>query len=300
MDLKHLHTFLTLSKIKNFTKTAEYLHYAQSNITTQIQHLENELGVQLFERMGKNITLTSEGEELIVYARQILNLSDDIKCKFVNKHDSGRITIGASESICIYRLPEIIKMYQIKHPNVELYLNILDTNNVFPLLSKNEMDILFTLDEPINNSSLNTVLQVNENICAFSIPEHPLAQKKEITIDDFFQVPLILTGRGCCYRKMFEKDLLNASITPRIVLETSSLQVIKQTVLSGLGICILPQLTVQKELDNNELVKLNYVTNYKIASQLIYHKNKWISENLKDFIETVKSNTLVSKSIVSP
>lgn len=289
MELKRLHTFLVLSEIKNFTKTAEYLHYAQSNITTQIQHLECELGVKLFERMGKNITLTPEGEELIVYARQILSLSDDLKYKFSNKSDCGRITIGASESICIYKLPEVIKTYQLEHPNVELYLNVLDTTDFIPLLSNNTIDISFALDSPIHNSSINTALQIDETICAFSIPEHPLAQKATVTIEDFINVPLILTGQGCCYRKLFEKDLSYASITPKIVLETSSLQVIKQTVLSGLGICVLPQFSVQKELNNNELVKINYVTNYKLASQLIYHKDKFLSENLKDFINTVKT-----------
>ncbi len=289
MELKRLHTFLTLSEIKNFTKTAEYLHYAQSNVTTQIQQLEKELGVRLFERMGKNITLTPEGEELTVYARQMLHLSDDLKYKFANKNDYGRITIGASESICIYRLPEIIKAYQAEHPNTELYLNVLDTADFIPLLTNNTIDIAFTLDVSINNPSINTALRIDETICAFSIPENPLAQKPAVSIEDFFNVPFILTGRDCCYRKMFEKDLLDASIIPKIVLETSSLQVIKQTVLSGLGICVLPQLSVQKELDNHELVKLNYTTNYKLASQLIYHKNKWISENLKDFIDTVKT-----------
>lgn len=291
MELKHLQTFLALSKIKNFTKTAEHLHYAQSNVTTQIQQLENELGVQLFERMGKNITLTPQGEELLVYAKQMLGLVDDVKRKFANKNDYGRITIGASESICIYRLPQIIKAYQSGHPNVELYLNVLDANDVIASLTNNEIDLSFTLDQPICHPSINTALQIKESICAFSIPEHPLAKKEEVTLQDFSHVPMILTSRGCCYRKLFERDLLAASITPKIVLETSSLQVIKQTVLSGLGICILPQLSVQKELENNELVKLNYVTNYQLASQLIYHKDKWISDNLKDFIHTVQANS---------
>ena len=172
-------------------------------------------------------------------------------------------------------------------------MNVLDSTDFIPLLANNEIDISFTLDVPIYNFSINTALMIDETICAFSIPEHPLAQKAKVTIEDFLNIPLILTGQNCCYRKMFEKDLLNASITPKIVLETSSLQVIKQTVLSGLGICVLPQLSVQKELDNNELVKLNYATNYKLASQVIYHKNKWISQNLKDFIDTVRAKTLV-------
>lgn len=288
MDLKRLHTFLILSEIKNFTKTAEYLHYAQSNVTTQIQQLEEELGVRLFERIDKNITLTPEGEELIVYARQMLNLSNDLKHKFADKNDYGRITIGASESICIYRLPEIIKAYQIEHPNVELFLKVLDTTDFMPLLTNNTIDIAFTLDVPISNPSIITELQIEETICAFSVPEYPLAKKTEVVIEDFSGIPFILTGKGCCYRKMFEKALAEASITPKVVLETSSLQVIKQTVLSGLGVCVLPQLSVQKELENGELVPLSYMINDKIASQLIYHRDKWLSKNLEDFIATVK------------
>ncbi len=287
MDLKHLQTFLTLSEIKNFTKTAEYLHYAQSNVTTQIQQLEAELNVRLFERIGKNVSLTSAGLELIPHAQKMLNLSEDIIVKFSDQN-SGRISIGASESICIYRLPSIIKSFQMEHPTVELYLNVLDTSDFAPFLANNTIDIAFALDIPISNPNIRIALQIDEPICAFSTPDHPLATKEKVTIHDFSNQRVILTGKECCYRKMFERDLLDAAVVPKIVLETSSIQVIKQTVLSGLGICVLPQLAVQKELDNKELVRINYETNYNIVSQLIYHKDKWISQNLKDFINTAK------------
>lgn len=287
MDLKHLQTFLTLSEIKNFTKTAEYLHYAQSNVTTQIQQLEAELNVRLFERIGKSVTLTSAGLDLVPYALKMLNLSKDLKLKFSNQNN-GRITIGASESICIYRLPAIIESFQIEHPTVELYLYVLDTSDFATFLANNTIDIAFALDAPISNPNINIALQIDETICAFASPEHPLAKKHKVSICDFSNHRLVLTGKDCCYRKMFERDLLEAAVTPKIVLETGSIQVIKQTVLSGLGICILPLLTVQKELDNKDLIKINYETNYKIASQLIYHKDKWISQNLKDFIAIVR------------
>jgi len=167
MELKRLHTFLTLCEIKNFTKTAEYLHYAQSNVTNQIQQLEKELGVKLFERIGKNIALTPEGEELTLYAKQMINLSDDLKRKFADKNDYGRIIIGASESICIYRLPEIIRAYQMDHPNTELYLNVIDTTDFISLLTNNAIDIAFTLDVPIYNLSFSTALQIDETILLF-------------------------------------------------------------------------------------------------------------------------------------
>ncbi|MGO0862233.1 LysR family transcriptional regulator substrate-binding protein, partial [Clostridioides difficile] len=121
-----------------------------------------------------------------------------------------------------------------------------------------------------------------------SVPESNLALKENVSIQDFQDIPFILTGEGCCYRSLFEKELSESSVVPKIVLETGSIQVIKQTVLSGLGLCLLPELAVEKELKRHELIKIPYSINYNIVSQLIYHKDKWLSKNLCDFISIVK------------
>lgn len=86
MDLKNLKTFLVLCKIQNFTKTAKYLHYAQPNVTAQIKQLEKELNVQLFERLGKNVTLTSSGKELIPLAKKCFNYQKKYKLNFLMKN----------------------------------------------------------------------------------------------------------------------------------------------------------------------------------------------------------------------
>ncbi|MCC0640594.1 MULTISPECIES: LysR family transcriptional regulator [unclassified Clostridioides] len=288
MELKHLNTFLTLSKIKNFTRTAEHLNYAQSNITAHIQQLEKELDVHLFERIGKSVELTREGEKLVPYAEKMLLLSSDIKKMYKEKDNYGRIVIGASESICIFKLPEIIKVYKEKYPDVDLFIKTLDSSDFVPLLADNTIDIAFILDLPINDKSTISVLKNEEPICILSVPETKLALKEKVYIQDFKNVPFILTVKSCCYRSLFEKELSESSIVPKIVLETGSIQVIKQTVLSGLGLCLLPELAVEKELKKHELVKIPYTTDYNIFSQLIYHKDKWLSKNFCDFISIVK------------
>lgn len=287
MDLKHLQTFLALCEFQNFTRTAEYLHYAQSNVTAQIQQLEKELNVRLFERLGKKVTLTSSGRELVPYAKRMLHLSEDIKTKF-SEDDIGRIIVGASESICIYKLPAVIKEFQTTHPAAELYLRVLDTSDYIPLLADNTIDIAITLDLPVNNPNIMSAVQTDEVISFFSSPDHILSEKQNISIHDIAEHRLILTGKDCCYRKMFEKELTEAALISKIALETSSLQVIKQAVLSGLGICLLPEMAVQMELKSKELAKINYQTDYHIVSQVLYHKDKWISPNLSDFIELSK------------
>lgn len=289
MNLKHLNTFLVLSKIKNFTKTAEYLHYAQSNVTTQIKQLEEELNVKLFERIGKNVIITAEGERLIPYAGKMLALSSEIKDIYTAPLNQKRIVIGASESLSIYKLPNILKEYRKKYPDVEIFLKLLYTSNIIPLLTDNTIDIAFILEVPINTESTITAFIKDEPICVLAAEEHGITAKEDVAIYDFKDIPMILTNKDCCFCKCFRNSLANASIVPKIILETSSIQVIKENTLSGLGLCLLPEFTVKKELDNNSIKHISYETNYNVSAQLIYHKDKWVSPHLLDFISTVQN-----------
>jgi DNA-binding transcriptional LysR family regulator len=288
MDLKQLNTFLVLCKFKNFTKTAEHLNYAQSSVTAQIQQMEKELNVCLFERIGKSVYLTREGEKLIPHATKMLSLSSDIVNMYADTETGGHITIGAAESLSIYKLPAIIKEYKKEHPEVELYIKLFESEEMISSLSDNSIDIVFTIEPPIKNPIIKTVFERKEEIGVYATKEHPLAFKEMICAKDFTDVPIILTGKECCYRKLFERALLMQGVSPKIVLETGSVQVIKETALSGLGLCVLPELVVHKEVLNKELIKLNYDNDFHICTQLLYHKDKWISQNLKKFINLTK------------
>lgn len=286
MDLKHLNTFLTLSKIKNFTKTAEILGYAQSSITAQIQQLEKELGTKLFERIGKNVMLTPQGSELIPYATKMLSLSVNMK-EAISPSDkmSGSITIGAAESLCIYRLPTIIKAFKEKHPHIDIFLKLLKCDQFIPFLSDNSIDIAFSIGDRIDNEAITSILELSEPIILLASPQHPLASVDQISLKDFAQEAFILTGRGCCYRGAFEKDLADSNIEIKIVLETDSIQAIKQTSMINLGICVLPEISVTEEIQKEILMPLAYKNDYKIVSQILCHKNKWVSPLLNDFIQ---------------
>lgn len=286
MDLNQLTTFLTLSKLKNFTKTAEELDYAQSSITAQIKQLEKELGVRLFERISKTVTLTSEGLALVPYAARIMALSANMKEVVAPAVAmNGSITIGASESLCIYRLPSIIKAYKEKHPNVDIYLKLLKCNQFVPNLTENAVDLAFSIGDRIENGSIQAAKEISEPISILAAPNHPLAVSEHITLRDFEAQAFILTGQGCCYRGAFEKDLMKENIKVKMVLETDSIQAIKQIAMSGLGICVLPDIAVTEEVAAKRLIPIAYQQDYRIVSQILYHKSKWLSPLLSDFIE---------------
>ena len=291
MDLKQLKTFVVLSKNKNYTKTADELDYAQSSISAQIQQLEQELNTKLLDRIGKKVFLTANGEMLLPYAIEMLALASNIKDKIDSSHSSGgQLIIGVSESLCIFKLPEIVEIFKKSHPNILLQLKLIENDQVVQQLTNNTINIALTIGNPIDHPSITSLLKKREEILVLSAPTHPLASKNVLDIKDFTNQRLILTGLGCNYRTAFEYDLKSHGIPYQIALEAGSVQTIKEMAVSGLGLCVLPNLAVRKELSANLLSALPYKNDYKIYIQLFCHNSKWISPHLADFIELVKNS----------
>ena len=296
MDFKQLNAFLTISRLQSFTKAAEALGYAQSTITTQIKLLENELDVKLFERIGKTTTLTHEGKKLLPYAKQILKLSTDIKTTVSNEDEpSGTLTIGAAESLCVLRLPEILKEYKRLYPEVDVSLKFGSCADFRHYLSENLIDVAFSLGVKIDSDEFISDVELPEAMLFLAYPGHPLIKKDKVFPKDIENESLILTETGCSYRAAFERILKDNGIKPNITLETGSVQAIKQFTMSGLGITVLPEIAVKDEVECGKLIPLNWSgPDLNIISQVLYHKDKWISPALREFISL--SNKFLKKA----
>lgn len=299
MDFRQLNTFLVISKLQSFTGAASALGYAQSTITTQIKQLEEELGVKLFDRIGKNITLTHEGKKLLPYAKQMLKLSQDIKNVVFNEESpSGTLTIGAAESLCVLRLPEILKEYRRLFPEVEVSLKFGSCADFRHFLKDNIIDVAFSLGRKIDSEDFISEIEFDETMLLLAYPGHPLIDKEEIFPKDIENEPLILTETGCSYRASFENILNEYNVKENLVLETGSVQAIKQFTMSGLGITLLPKVAVEDEIKAGKLIPLNWVgPGFGVISQVIYHKDKWLSPALKEFLALSKK--LMSKEITT-
>ncbi|QEH68012.1 LysR family transcriptional regulator [Cellulosilyticum sp. WCF-2] len=290
MDLKQLNTFLMISKLQSFTRAADTLNYAQSSVTTQIKLLEEELGVKLFERIGKNISLTHDGKKLIPYAQQMLKLSTDIKNNISeDEYPKGVLTIGVAESLCVIRLPEIIKEYRKLYPEVEIALKFGSCADFRRYLNDNLIDVAFSLGAKIDGSEFISEIERDEPMLLLAYPGNHLLEKEKILPEDLEGESLILTEVGCSYRAAFERILKDEGISPRITLESGSVHAIKQFTMSGLGISLLPRVAVEEEVKSGKLIPLKWQgAEFEIVSQVLYHKNKWISPTLDAFINLCK------------
>lgn len=289
MEIRQLNTFVTIVKAMSFTQAANELNYAQSTITSQIQALEEELGTMLFERLGKQIKLTKDGELLYTYAGKILTLSAEAKAVISSSlSPKGTLTIGTAESLCTHRLPEVFKTFRTRYPNIEININLDACSDYRTHLKKNTIDIMVFLDVPFKEPDFITHVLFEEPMTVIATPNHPLAKQSKVTPYDINNQALILTDLGCSYRRIFESILAQAGAKPSSILAFSSNEVIKKFVMDGWGIGFLPEITVRHELLSRQLIALPWTgAPFNIKTQIIYHKDKWISPALRVFIDII-------------
>ncbi|MGG0823254.1 LysR family transcriptional regulator [Paenibacillus turicensis] len=287
MEIRQLKTFWTLASTRSFSQTAQLLNYVPSTVTMQIKGLEEELGVKLFDRLGKSVTLTEAGAQFLPYANKILNDVEEAKCVSGNSGElRGTVVIGADETLCTYLLPTLLRRFREDYPNVRLLFRPLPSQHLRQSVRDGLVDIVFVLDEPIVSSDLHVEQVREETFLMVASPDHGLASHSSIKVADLHNEHILLTEKGCSYRTYFYQSLLKKGADSLTELEFSSIEAIKQCVMAQLGISLLPEMAVRNELQEGKLVPLPWdLSEIKFCTQLLWHEEKWISPTLQAFID---------------
>ena len=292
MTITQLETFLKIAATRNFTTAANLLGYAQSTVTTQVKQLEEELGCLLFERLGKTVALTQEGERLCGYAARMMQLEREIKLEVpAVQEPAGVLRLGVSESLCYHRLPEVLLKYKQKYPKVEIQLSFI-MHDTFPaLLKKGTLDLACSLNPPADYPDLTMLYDRPETLGFYASPEHPLAKKKRITEKDLEQVPLLLTSHTCSFRHMLLEDLAGLSIVPHIALETSSKEILKQFAVNRLGVAFMPDMTAEDEVRKGLLKRLDWAgKDFPVRTRIYVHKDNHVSRAIRELADLIAEN----------
>ena len=297
MELKNLKTFAKIAQYKSFSKTAETLGYAQSTITTQIQLLEQELGTKLFERIGRRVELTAHGAIFLQYVNKIIALTDKAKDSIDESNTpKGTLRIGVVESICTMRLPELLKTYHMKYPEVDIVIKLGFCSELRTMLQNNIVDVVFILDQEVEQEEFTSSLSVNEPMVIVAAASNRLKDKNRLTVQDIATESLILTEQGCSYRCALEEIFNKNGVKPHIFLEVGNIETIKSFVKSNLGITLLPLMTVKNEVKNRELVILDIAEcKFNMQRQLIYLKKKYVTAAMQAFISLAIEDENIKK-----
>jgi DNA-binding transcriptional LysR family regulator len=290
MEIRQLRTFQAVANLLSFNRAAERLHYAQSSVSAQIHALEEELGVQLFDRLGRRIVLTEAGAQLLNYAEKIVNLADETLAEVTETSTpQGALTVRVPETLAVHHFPAIIKGYHLRFPGVKLQFTTCALEGLEKDLRKGLIDLAFLLAESITAADLTAEVLRFESLILVASSDHPLSQKRSVATCELSEETFLFSKVDCSYRKIFEGILVQSGITYENSIEFYSVEAVKRSVIEGVGIALLPEIAVAEEVAKNRLAVLPWSENkIDVAVLMIWHRERWLSPALKAFIDITR------------
>lgn len=258
MDLTHLAVVEALAKAGSVSRAADWLMVSQPAVSKQLKQIERAAGVQLFDRLPKGVRPTQAGELLAGYARRIAAL----QAEAVEALDElrglhrGRLAVGSSTTIGVYLLPELFVTLRQSHPNIQISLELSNARGVERRLLDGTIDVGFT-EVPVEAQAFETHAFREDRLVAIAHPAHPLASHTSVTAAALSKEPFVVHEPSSAAKSQAERALaeMGLAITPAMTL--GSTEAIKRAVAGGVGVALVPQLTIALELRAGTLAMLN-------------------------------------------
>jgi DNA-binding transcriptional LysR family regulator len=304
VELRQVETFRVVAEELSFSRAAAKLGYVQSSVSAQVSALERELGVPLFDRLGRKIALTNAGEVMFAYSGKLLTLAEQTREAVVDVgagsgEVTGSLTVGAPETLLTYRLPKLLTLFHERHPKVRLSVRPSAIGRLVgsarKAIEEGKVDVAFVLDEPLGERAQSADLAVEtlvaENVRVVAPTSHALASSSAVLAHDLRGETVLLPEApesGCAYRGQFERQLGSAGVVPPETMEFQSIEAVKQCVAAGMGVSVLPSVAVDAELKVGTLAALRWSEPFEVLTQMSWHEARWMSPALRAFLEAAR------------
>ena len=287
--LPQLAVFEAVARLSSFTKAADELHLAQPTVSAQIKKLADNLQIPLFEQIGKRIYLTPAGENLYKGCQLLFTTLSDIEESLSDLRglEHGRLRLAVSTT-GKYFVPRLLAEFVKLHPAIEVSLQIHNRNTLIDRLSRNEDD-LYVFSNPPNDFEIVTQPILPNPMVVFAREDHPLVHEKKISIEQLKNEKFIMREPGSGTRMVAYEAFDHHGLEPRVQMELSTNEAIKQAILAGLGISILSQYTLGLDTFEPRLSILN-VQDFPIEKQwqFVYPVGKQTSSVSRAFMDFVR------------
>lgn len=286
MDIRQLTTFHKVATLLSFTRAATELRYAQSSVTAQIKSLETSLGVELFERLAGKIQLTPAGQRFLPYAEQMLTLAGEARgIASGDGEPSGLLTIGTMESITSYRMPPVLELFHHRYPQLQLVLRPSLCAETLHSLRQGTFDMGFLMEAETRHPGVESEMLGPEPLVVVAAPDHPLAKETKVELDQLRDVQVLAPEAGCAYRELFEAELNDGSGEPVPFLEFGNIESIKRGLTAGLGVSLLPTMTVADDIAAGTLAPLSWEVPFEVYTQLAWRRGCRQTREMRLFID---------------
>lgn len=250
VNLKALNVFIVVSETGSFRKAADALHRSQSAVSMQIKQLEDQLGVLLFHRTTRRVDLTSEGEQLLIYAqRALFELERGLQqIRGVADIQIGRISIGCVPSVAASVLPHVLLLFQRDYPGIKINLRELPSEELLKAIRRQEID--FGIGPAVDYlSDCDFTSIVREPIYALMKQSFATHGAKEISLEELTELPILMNSRSAALRGSLDRELAARGLKLRTIFEVLHVQTLVAFAQAGLGVAVLPYVTLPRPLD---------------------------------------------------
>jgi DNA-binding transcriptional LysR family regulator len=288
--LKPLRAFCQTARLGSVSRAAEALYVSQPAVTQQLQALERELGVRLFERSGRRLVPTREGETLYELARPLVEGIDGLGGAFreqLRGLDAGELHVAAGSSTILYLLPRIVEAFRAAQPDVRLILHNVTGAGGLDLLRSDEVDLAVgsMLDVP---ADLDYAPVYRFDPMLITPPDHSLAGKRQLALEDLSPYGLILPPRRLTTYRLVDLVFQQNRVPYTVALEVGGWEVIKQYVAMGLGISIVTSICLT-EADRERVAARSLARWFPLRSYgVVMRKGKYLSPQARAFVDLIK------------
>ncbi len=285
---RRLQVFYTVAKLLSFTKAAESLHMTQPAVTFQIRQLEEYFNTRLFDRTHNKISLTEAGEHVFGYAERIIALYNEMdnQVRTLTGDVIGILVVGASTTIAEYRLPSLLGEFQSQFQDVKLRLKVSNTVGVVHMVENNEIDVGI-VEAPVQNKNLVVKVCWHDQLMLVCPPNHPLASRTAIAIKEILPYPFICREEGSGTRNVIAQYLKKRGYSLNdlnLIMEFGSPESIKSAVESGLGITLISESTLKKELTLRTLAAVPLEPPMIRPFSIVYQRQKFRLRAMEEFL----------------
>jgi DNA-binding transcriptional LysR family regulator len=288
---RRLQVFHTVARLLSFTKAAETLHMTQPAVTFQVRQLEEYFNTRLFDRTHNRISLTEAGERVYGYADRIFDLYNDMEnsVREMTGEIRGALTIGASTTIAEYMLPALLGDFGTRYPEVTIHLRVSNSDGIVSMVENNTID-LGVVEAPVGNKNLVVEVCRLDRLVAIVPPNHDLAERESVGIDELLEFPFICREEGSGTREVINEYLSqNCNTTLNISMELGSPEAVKGAVEAGMGVSVVSRATIQKELKLDTLRAVNLAPKLERPFSFVHQKQKFRLRAMEELLDFARS-----------
>ncbi|MBU2738486.1 MULTISPECIES: selenium metabolism-associated LysR family transcriptional regulator [Acidithiobacillus] len=289
---RRLQVFHTVARMLSFTKAADTLHMTQPAVTFQVKQLEEQFNTRLFDRTHNRISLTEAGMVVYEYSERIISLYTEMSNRVGEMTGDlrGHLLIGASTTIAEYMLPRLLGDFKMKYPDVQVRLHVGNTDKIVHMIEDNSID-LGLVEGVVTNKSLATLKCCMDSMIVIAQPDHALGLHESVSAQELLDYPFVSREEGSGTREVTMEYLHQAGIDTddlHITMELGSPEAVKGAVEGGLGVAIVSEATVLKELALGTLLARPLSPALARPYFFVYQKQKFRSLVMDEFLEFAK------------